>query len=72
MPQFKCYPVQLAVLAPGTYQVADYIVSWTFPELAGLHDTHPGPPLVITVEDSSAPPPAAAATEPPPSLMDLL
>ncbi len=70
--------LQLAVFAPGTYHVADYIISWTFPELAGLHDTRPGPPLVITIEDTS--PPAAAAPDSTagsagpaaPSLIDLL
>ena len=38
--------VQLAVFRPGSYQVTDYLLSWTYPDLSSLHDARPGPPLV--------------------------
>lgn len=40
---------QLAVFRPGTYQVTDYLLSWTYPDLSSLHDACPGPPLVSFV-----------------------
>lgn len=47
--------MQLAVFAAGTYEVTDYVISWTFPDLEGLHDTRPAPVLIVSVDDTSAP-----------------
>lgn len=45
--------MQLAVFAAGTFEVTDYVISWTFPDLEGLHDTRPAPVLIVSVDDSS-------------------
>jgi len=44
---------QVAVFAPGVYELQGYTVSWTYPELRSLHDTRPGSPFLLVVEDSS-------------------
>ncbi len=64
--------LQLAVFRPGVYEVTDYMLSWTYPDLSSLHDTRPGPRLVLTVEDSSAPRATAAAAVAQRPLLDLL
>ena len=43
---------QVAVFAPGMYELKGYTVSWTYPELRSLHDTRPGSPFLLTVEDA--------------------
>ncbi len=43
---------QVAVFAPGVYELQGYTVSWTYPELRSLHDTRPGSPFLLVVEDS--------------------
>ena len=45
---------QLAVFRPGTYQVTDYLLSWTYPDLSSLHDARPGPPLVSALSFAAA------------------
>lgn len=64
--------LQLAVFRPGVYEVTDYMLSWTYPDLSSLHDTRPGPRLVLTVEDSCAPRATAAAAVAQRPLLDLL
>ena len=44
---------QVAVFAPGVYELRGYTISWTYPELRSLHDTRAGSPFLLTVEDAA-------------------
>ena len=48
----ECGLLQVAVFAPGVYELKEYTISWTYPELRSLHDTRHGSPFWLTVEDS--------------------
>lgn len=43
--------VQVAVMAPGVYDISDYLIRWAFPDVDKLQYSQPGPPVVLRVED---------------------
>lgn len=45
--------LQVAVFAPGVYELSDYSIAWSFPALDNLNAARPGPPIVLVVESPS-------------------
>jgi hypothetical protein len=43
--------MQVAVLAPGEYDISDYVLRWALPD-ADKQYSHAGAPFLLTVEDS--------------------
>jgi hypothetical protein len=47
----QCVP-QVAVFAPGVYEVTDYLIRWAY-AADNVQSSQPGPPILLTVEDAS-------------------
>lgn len=43
--------LQVAVMAPGVYEISDYVIRWLFPDVDKVQYSQPGAPFVLTVED---------------------
>ena len=43
---------QVAVFAPGVYEVTDYLIRWAY-AADNMQSSQPGPPILLTVEDAA-------------------
>jgi hypothetical protein len=45
---------QVAVMAPGVFEISDYLIRWAFPDVDKLQYSQPGPSIVLRVEDEQS------------------
>jgi hypothetical protein len=45
---------QVAVMAPGVFEISDYIIRWAFPDVDKLQYSQPGPPIMLRVEEEQS------------------
>lgn len=43
--------MQVVVMAPGEYEISDYLIRWAFPGVDQLQYCQPGPKVVLRVVD---------------------
>ncbi|KAK9916791.1 hypothetical protein WJX75_007099 [Coccomyxa subellipsoidea] len=46
--------LRVAVMAPGVFEISDYLIRWAFPDVDKLQYSQPGPSIVLRVEDEQS------------------